>query len=168
MPDIPAPAKRQPFVPLSPEALKRLQKNERSQASETKRQGLPVEFVSVEALWILQRGRCACPNCGKLPMDQDAAAREPDAIVIAHVYYRKRGGGHTIENVRLWRHACNAAMAATENHDGAVGDRMAVDFTRKLLAKEERKRGSIKSRGFQKRPDGATSWPKRSFQTRKA
>ena len=149
MPDIPAPAKRQPFVPLSPEALKRLQKNERSQASETKRQGLPVEFVSVEALWILQRGRCACPNCGKLPMDQDAAAREPDAIVIAHVYYRKRGGGHTIENVRLWRHACNAAMAAIENHDGAVGDRMAVDFT-KRYSSEPPKPSRWAGRGFRK------------------
>lgn len=120
-----------PFPMLSPEALKRLQKNERAQASKTKAQGLAVEFVSVEALWLLQRGCCVCPNCERTPMDPEGKGQEPDAPVIAHVFLRKRKGGHTIENVRLWRHACNAAMAATENRDTALGDRMAVNWTKK-------------------------------------
>lgn len=164
MNDIPAPTKPRAFVQLSPEALARLQKNERAQASETKRRGLPVEFVSVEALWLLQRGCCVCPSCKRTPMDPEGRGQEPDAPVIAHVFLRKRKGGHTIENVRLWRHACNAAMAATENRDTSLGDRMAVQ--RDLIAKpkEERRSGAIQSRGFQKPPENHKhQWPKRGF-----
>ena len=120
-----------PAISLTREARDRLRKNEAAQRAETKRRGLPVEFVSVEALWLLQQGRCCCPNCGKLPLNPAAVGQEPDAPTIAHVYLRKRGGGHTIENVRLWRFACNAEMARTERHDTALGDRMAVDLTKK-------------------------------------
>lgn len=142
------------FPRLSPEALKRLQKNERAQASETKRRGLPVEFVSVEALWLLQRGCCVCPNCDRTPMDPEGTGQEPDAPVIAHVFLRKRKGSHSIDNVRLWRHACNAAMAATEKRDTSKGDRMAVNWSRKdeplIEARESRDPKRIMSAGFRR------------------
>ncbi len=145
------------FLRLSPEALARLQKNERAQASKTKEMGLPVEFVSVEALWLLQRGCCVCPNCNRTPMDPDGKGQEPDAPVIAHVFLRKRKGGHTIENVRLWRHACNAAMAATEKRDTSKGDRMAVNWSAKdepelIETRESRSPQKILSAGFRRDP----------------
>ena len=154
------------FLRLSPEALARLQKNERAQASETKRRGLPVEFVSVEALWLLQRGCCVCPNCNRTPMDPDGKGQEPDAPVIAHVFLRKRKGGHTIENVRLWRHACNAAMAATEKRDTSKGDRMAVNWSAKdepelIETRESRSPQKILSAGFRKPPGFKHKWAKR-------
>ncbi len=154
------------FPRLSPEALKRLQKNERAQASKTKEMGLPVEFVSVEALWLLQRGCCVCPNCERTPMDPNGKGQEPDAPVIAHVFLRARKGAHSIDNVRLWRHQCNAAMAATEKRDTARGDRMQVDHSKKseplIDTREGRDPKRIMSAGFQKRPEGFKhSWAKR-------
>lgn len=144
------------FPRLSPEALKRLQKNERAQASKTKEMGLPVEFVSVEALWLLQRGCCVCPNCNRTPMDPEGTGQEPDAPVIAHKFFRKRKGGHTIENVRLWRHQCNAAMAAVENSDSAKGDRMAVNWSRKDEPLIET-RTSRSPKTWQRKPDNYVS-----------
>jgi hypothetical protein len=143
---------------LSTHALARLKRNEAAQRAETKRRGLPAVFVSVEALWLLYAGKCCCSlvrgeaGCNFMAMDPEGVGQEPDAPVIAHVYLRKRRGGHDPENTRLWRHQCNQAFAAVERHDTALGDRMALDFTRKLLAPEERPRSSIKSAGFRKHP----------------
>ena len=151
-------------LPVPPEALARLKEAEARQRNETKNRGLPAEFVSVEGLLLLQRN-----NCGRCNQPLDFLVRwdfeKPPALypVIAHKLLRKRAGGHVPSNVAIWHHGCNHQEASKEKTDTSKGDRMAVDFTRKLLAKEERKRGSIKSRGFQQRPDGATSWPKRSF-----
>lgn len=135
--------------------LKRMKRIERAAFYKTRKDGLPAEYVNVEAIWLLHGGRCCCdqvryPGCGGKPIDLDAPAGSPDALCLAHVEARRRrlGGGHTPENCRWWRYECNAAMAATENHDHGVGNKMAVDFARKLLAPDERReRGSsIKGR----------------------
>jgi hypothetical protein len=143
---------------MSEKARARLRKNEAAQRSDTKTRGLPSEFVSVEALWLLQQGRCCCPNCDRMPMNPEGVGQEPDAPTIAHVYLRKRGGGHTIENVRLWRFACNQTMAATENADTARGDRMAVQRELCAKPKEERRSGKIAARPNPWPPKGARAF----------
>ena len=160
---------------LSEAALKRMKRIERAAFRETRKDGLPAEYVNVEAIWLLHGGLCCCdqvryPGCGRKTINPDATGDDPDAATLAHVEARRRrlGGGHSPENCRWWRYECNAAMAATENHDHGVGNRMAVQ--RDLIAKpkEERRSGKIKSNrklqsaGFQKRPEGMKhKWPKR-------
>lgn len=93
--------------------LARLKHREQAQRAETKRRGLPVEMISVEALWLLQRGVCGCKDrCGTLnPVAQHG---DDDHIIIGHLHARSLGGGHTIHNVFLQRAGCNHTAAALE------------------------------------------------------
>jgi len=143
----PAPTK------LEGENLIRLVAAEKRQRAETKRRGLPIEPVSVEALWLLQTEVCGCSErCG--PLNPDARHGEPDAIVIGHQYARSLQGGHTIQNVRLQRADCNHLMAGIEKTAKAKRDKFTPTRNRLVEAKATRRKPpKIQNRGFQK-PDG--------------
>ncbi len=140
--------------PQVPDAEKeRLKAREAAQRRETKKRGLPAWPVSVEGLWLVQRGMCTCPECaGQKPLNPFTEAGDDDRIVLAHVYFRAGKGspGHVPHNVALWPHKCNAREAGGETSALAKGNRMAVN---KILAvdrpKEEKRNGSRRqSRGF--------------------
>lgn len=131
--------------------LKRLKEREQAQRNETKNRGLPVKFVSIEGLLLLQQGLCA--KTGKpLVFSDDDEDRADGKPVIAHVLDRtvKRCPGHVVGNVELWRHDANQAEAAEENRARGKARRMAIDLTRERPKPEKRKRSQIKSRGFDK------------------
>lgn len=102
-----------------PEAeRKRLIARERAQRAETKRLGLPVEPINVEALWLLQGARCGCEaRCA--PLNPFAVHGDPDHTVIGHVNGRKFNGGHLIRFVFLQLASCNGRDAARENTERA-------------------------------------------------
>lgn len=104
---------------------KRLETRERSQRAETKKRGLPVERISVEALWLLQGAVCGCEaRCA--PLNPHAVHGDPDHTVIGHVNGRSFNGGHLIRTVFLQRAECNAREAARENTERASRRRAAA------------------------------------------
>jgi hypothetical protein len=115
-----------------PAIITKLKAAESRQRANTIKRGLKAEFVSVEGLLLLQRGKCQC-GCGE-PLDLesawDSATPPPGYPVIAHVFARGSGGGHLVGNVWLWRHACNAREAPSETRAIAKGKRMAVQINR--------------------------------------
>lgn len=132
---IPAPEK------LVPAASTRLQKREKAQRLQTRKmdykgRSLKVEPVSVDGLWLLQRGTCTC-GC-KQALNPLAVHPAPDSIVIAHVLLRTKGGGHTINNVRLWHKRCNDREAAKEKTAAGVGNRTGFSPERKARPKAEK------------------------------
>jgi 5-methylcytosine-specific restriction endonuclease McrA len=159
-------------LPVPPEALARLKEAEARQRNETKKRGLPAEFVSVEGLLLLQRN-----NCGKCKQPLDFVVRwnveKPPARypVIAHKFLRKRGGGHTPSNVAIWHWGCNHQEAATEKRDTSKGDRMAVNWSAKdeplIEARESRSPQKILSAGFRKPPGHVSALSKNSKNYRK-
>ena len=132
-----------------PEAeRKRLHDNEVSNRSRVRAKDLPVMPVSVEGLWLIQRGMCPCKVCNyKRPL-------EPGKIVIAHPDYTsgKRSPGHVPKNVELWREECNQREAPSETSGFHKGNRFRPDCI-SIADKRERKakpKGKIQSRGFSK------------------
>lgn len=114
-----------PWLSLPESERKRLAARERAQRSETKKRGLPVERISVEALWILQRSMCGCEaRCA--PLNPHAVHGDPDHTVIGHVNGRSFNGGHLIRTVFLQRAECNAREAARENTERASRKRAAA------------------------------------------
>ena len=127
------PEKRKPPA-LDGEDLARVVAAEKRQRAETKKRGLPIEPVSVEALWLLQAGVCGCKaRCA--PLTPSARHGDPDAIVIGHQRPRSLQGGHTIANVRLQRADCNALVARQEKTDKARFDKFTVNKARPAKAK---------------------------------
>lgn len=145
-------------APALPEtALKRLEAREKTQRSQTKGmtykdRPLKVEQVSVLGLWLLQQAKCTC-GCGA-DLNPLAEHPNPESIVIAHVLLRSKGGGHTIQNVRLWPKRCNDREAALEKKAAGVGNRTGFSEDRKAAPKAEKAKTKIQGRGFQKPPPG--------------
>lgn len=148
-----------PLLPATSAA--RLRKAERRQRAETVARGLYAEPVSIDGLWLLQRALCGC-GCKK-PLDPLAVwdeANPPDGyIVIAHVHARGSRGVHDINNVRLWRHACNVAASHREVSQIAKLKRFTPDLSGKLDPAPEPAQEPARRRkgGFQKRPAGVPS-----------
>lgn len=133
-----------------PEAERqRLHKNEVSNRSRARKAGLPAVPVSVEGLWMIQRGCCSCDRCRcEVPL-------VIGKIVIAHRKYLKGQGspGHVPHNVELWNGPCNADEAKQEVSDGAKFDRFKPDCV-SISEKRERRaspKSKIQSRGFDNR-----------------
>lgn len=129
----------------------RLRRAEARQRRETKERGLYAEPVSIDGLWLLQRGLCAC-GC-KQPLDPVSSWDEkaPPAAypVIAHVHARGSRGVHSIDNVRLWRFQCNRDRAVTENTEVAKVKRFTVNLGLKPDRQERpAPKRKIQSRGF--------------------
>lgn len=146
-------------LPVPPEALKRLKEAEARQRNETKRQKLPAEVVSIEGLWLLQRGLCGCLECAKgeaLKLNPEAVHGEPDHIVIMHLFPRGAKGGHTVANVRLGWASHNLSSAHQEWTDIAKGRRMAVNWSRKdeplIETRTSRSPKTWQSAGFRRDP----------------
>lgn len=113
---------------------KRLEAREKAQRRETKLLSLPVEPISIEGLWLLQRGVCGClERCG--PLNPNATDGDPDAIVIGHIHARRFKGWHTAENVRLQRADCNRRYSGQENKAQGTANRL----TPKVLATVEKR-----------------------------
>ncbi|MEO0449064.1 MAG: hypothetical protein AAFZ74_01955 [Pseudomonadota bacterium] len=132
-----------------PEAERqRLHKNEVSNRSRVRAKGLPVLPVSVEGLWLIQRGMCPCNVCQyKRPL-------EVGKIVIAHKDFTsgKRSPGHVPSNVELWREECNQREAPSETSGFHKGNRFTPDSV-SISEKRDRKakpKSKIQSRGFSK------------------
>lgn len=124
---------------------KRLIGRERAQRAETKRRGLPVEVVDVEALWLLQKSRCGCSaRCG--PLNPFAEHGDPDAIVIGHQYARSLRGGHTINNVRLQRADCNQLEAAKEKTAKSKRDRFVPNFAKRQTPEQPKRKSKFPKR----------------------
>ena len=103
----------------------RLKRNEARQRRQTEKRGLPALPISVEGLWLIQRGMCTCNDCrGEVPL-------EVGSIVIAHPHYRAGKGspGHVPTNVSLWLKRCNDREARKEMAALRRGRRLAVDLT---------------------------------------
>lgn len=147
----------------SPEAWARLEAAEARQRAETKRRGLPIQPISVRALWALQGGLCGC-GCG-LPLDPEAtwgdpARPNPSFIVIAHRLSRGSKGGHVVGNVWLDRWACNHRDAAVDTAGAATMKRFAPD-----LKKKRQRVWTTKPT----KPTKGSRWPKgRKLQSRSA
>ncbi len=157
-------------APLSPSALKRLQKREQAQRRQSVKMGCKAILIDVEALWEQQEGLCVCdevryPGCRRAPLNPDVPGTHPDGIVIAHTESRagRQHGDHLPGRVKLWRSACNAAFAGQEKRDAAVGDKLLIDMGLKIqpdpFLEEKPKRKwrwpigrKIEGRGFQEKP----------------
>jgi len=125
---------------LPPAELTRLKKREAAQRSQTRAMAkasktrLKVETVSIEGLWLLQRGVCGCDErCG--PLNPNAEHGDPDHIVFGHLTARRFGGGHTIRNSALQRADCNQAATKHENNRGRVETKFTPDKTRRKSGK---------------------------------
>ena len=131
--------------------LDRMQRAEQRQRRETAKRGLKAVPVSVEALWLLQKGLCGC-GCGK-PLDIESAWDEQNPPhgypVIAHGLARGSKGEHTPQNVGLWRHLCNFTASHTEKTEIAC------------VKRHTPVKGRAAARAAKSR------WPKRGFQQAK-
>lgn len=134
----------------------RLRAREAAQRSETRSRGMKVEPVSVEALWMLQRGLCGCSErCG--PLNPFAKAYADDQTVIGHIDGRDFTRSHTIDSVRLQLASCNrkdAGREATERASRAKAEAIRGLKPVKEDAPVRKKKRPIKSRGFQQKPEG--------------
>lgn len=141
--------------PLAYSVLKRLRTAEARQRRETLARGLLAEKVDVAELWERQEGICGCGCRQALDVESkwDWANPPPLYAVIAHTLARGSRGEHTTDNVALWGYLCNARAGRRETSEAASVKRFSV-------VKGRAKKGSIKSRGFQKQK---SAWPKRSF-----
>jgi hypothetical protein len=138
----------------------RLRAREAAQRSETRRRGMKVEPVSVEALWMLQRGLCGCPErCA--PLNPFAKAYADDQTVIGHIDGRHFTECHTIDSVRLQLASCNrkdAGREATERASRAKAEAVrGLKPTRDEKPRKAAGGSRIKSRGFQEKPEGYVS-----------
>lgn len=161
-------------APLSPKALKRLQKIERTHGRRAVKLDRPSFLVDVQKLWDDQEGRCCCdrvdyPGCRRLPLNPNVPGTHPDGISFAHLQHMAGAGEgpHKQENCGLMRTACNVRMAGRENHDAGVYRKMMADMGLSdkpdpfLEPKPKRKlrwpsRPMGKGQGFWK-PEGAKS-----------
>lgn len=130
----------------------RLKKNEQANRHRARENGLPVVPVSVEALWLLQKGKCSCPVC-----DYKKDLIIGDTVIAHRKHLRSRTGspGHVPHNVELWRKDCNAKEAKQEKHDLHKFDRFNLTVPTTVEKREKPKSRSrwpkgrkIKSRGF--------------------
>ncbi|MEL7445590.1 MAG: hypothetical protein AAGK02_07230 [Pseudomonadota bacterium] len=107
------------------EELTRLKAREVAHRKRARDKGLPVEPVNVEALLMLQNGKCR--KTGK-PLIFSASDTDRDAgkPIIAHEFPlgAKRSPGHVVGNVWLWRNDANQAEARIETSDIAHGKRV--------------------------------------------
>ena len=137
----------------------RLIARERAQRTETKARGLPVLPCDPEALWMLQRGMCTCPECkGEQPL-------VAGQVVIAHVFFRAGKGspGHVPHNVALWNDGCNRREAGPETTAAAKGKRFEVrkpEPEERTRAKAEGRHRPIRSAGFSgsRKFNGEVTW----------
>lgn len=100
----------------------RLKRREAAQRRHTETLGLPALPISVQGLWLVQRGMCTCNKCrGNVPL-------EVGRIVVAHPFYRAGKGspGHVPTNVSLWLERCNRREARKEVAALAKGRRLAA------------------------------------------
>lgn len=105
----------------------------------------PLSRLQFATLILQQEGRC---GCGK--------KLQPDRIIDEHVVALDFLGSNDLSNRSLWDRDCSKAKTARDLAAAAKGKRLRGETC-------AGPRKPIKSRGFQQRPDGATSWPKRSF-----
>lgn len=129
-----------PWAELPDGEQARLKRNEAAQRRETAKRGLPAVSVSVEGLWLIQNGCCACDKC------RCTVPLVVGKIVIAHRHFRGGVGspGHMPHNVQLWLEQCNAREAGPETSAMWKGRRFEADLTReKPKAKSKQ---SIQSR----------------------
>lgn len=131
-----------------PEAeRKRLHRNEVSNRSRVRAKGLPVLPVSVEGLWLIQRGMCSCNEC------QYTKPLIVGEIVIAHPDFTsgKRSPGHVPTNVELWNRPCNERETPSETSGFHKGNRFKPDCM--TISEKREAKASKKS-----------NWPSRPFQ----
>lgn len=91
----------------------RLRAREAAQMAETRRRRMRVEPVSIEGLWLLQRGMCGCDErCA--PLNPFARPYADDQTIIGHIHGRDFTECHTIDSVRLQLASCNRKDAKRE------------------------------------------------------
>jgi len=135
----------------------RLRAREAAQRSETRNRGMRVEPVSVEGLWMLQRGICHChARCG--PLNPFAEPYAPDQTVIGHIDGRDFTQGHTIDTVRLQLASCNANDAKREATERASRKRAAMVRGMKLVKPDAEQQEA--------KPNRKTQWAKRKLPTK--
>ena len=158
------PHKRKPLT-LTPERIAKLKKQMQRQERETReKHNLPTERIDAEALLILQGYTCKCGCKQPLDLESEWDQQSPPAgyPVVAHEYFRKgkKSPGHVLGNVWWWRHECNAREAGPETTAFHKGNRFAVnkpvvfDEIEKPKPKKSWPAREMKSRGFQKPPQG--------------
>lgn len=134
-----------PWSEVPAEEKARLIAREKTHRRETAKKGLKAESVSVEALWMLQRGFCGCHDgeaCG--PLNPHAKHGDPDHIVIGHDEARRFEAGHTRRNVILQRADCNQKQSGQENSWQRRQTKFIPDPEREpTRAKPKRGHGSI-------------------------
>ena len=136
-----------PWSKVPEHERERLRAREAAQRSETRSRGMRVEPVSVEGLWILQRGICSCHDrCG--PLNPFAKPYADDQTVIGHIDGRHFTECHTIDSVRLQLASCNRKDAAREATERAS------------RAKAEAIRGLKVVRETVEKAKPKTKWPK--------
>lgn len=139
--------------------LKRLQQRERANRRRARDMGKPFETVSVEGLLLLQGGKCK--KTGKpLIFDESDSDREAGKPVIAHddCLAMKHSPGHVVGNVWLWRNDANQEESRAERSALARGQRVRGE-TRKPKGRIGGRQ--LKSRGFQKPPEGYSWWKRK-------
>ena len=141
--------------PLPQKELKRLKAREIANRKRAKNKGLSALPVSIEGLWLLQKGMCACPRCDfNNPLNPNAKHGDDDHIIIAHGY--ALGSvvtmGHTPNNVRLWSAGCNKEEAKLEVADMAKQRKFTVNKQDGGGERKPKPKPRIQSRGFPKRP----------------
>jgi len=140
-----------PWLDLPETERQRLHKNEVANRSRARKDNLPAVPVSVEGLWLIQRGCCACDKCRcEVPL-------VAGNIIIAHRKHLKAktgSPGHMPHNVQLWSSECNAEEAKQEVSDSAKYDRFepaCMTISEKREIKEQRNGSKLQS---------ANRWPK--------
>ena len=102
-----------PWSKVPEHERERLRAREAAQRSETRNRGMRVEAVSVEGLWMLQRGMCGCDErCA--PLNPFAKPYADDQTIIGHIDGRHFTECHTIDSVRLQLASCNRKDAGRE------------------------------------------------------
>ena len=142
--------KRQAWGDVPEGERKRLHNAEVRNRSRAREAGLPVIPVSVEGLWLIQGGKCACPECN---YTQDLI--HGDTVIAHKKHLKSRTGspGHVPHNVQLWRHACNAREAKQEKRDLHKFDRFEVQEKSTVEKREKKSAGS-------RWPKSRSKWPK--------
>lgn len=126
---------------------------------------LEVEVVDVEIILKELDGYCGCGCDQKLDFTSKwkGPQQTPLYPIIAHVFSRKQGGGHTQKNVSIWCAECNI-NPDEEKTEIATFNRFKVNKDRKKPKSKWNGGRKIQNAGFQK---VKTKWPSRKLQSRK-
>jgi hypothetical protein len=136
----------------------RLRAREAAQRSETRNRGMKVEPVSVEGLWMLQRGMCGCDErCA--PLNPFAKPYADDQTIIGHIDGRHFTECHTIDSVRLQLASCNRKDAGREATERASRKKAAAVRGLKEVVEVDHDRPEQKSRWGSQKLKSRNEWP---------